>query len=508
MIARKSALIILIQILNGILGYIGLKFIALYMEPWEYGVIGFAFGFVALFSIFGKLGFDQAHIKRISEGKKFGTCVGTFVITKTFLAGLLATFAILSIIVWKYVLDMGFETSLHEQAVYIMLAYFVLLTLTQSMISTFNAKKEIAKAQLPLFSYTLVRVAATIFIAYNGLGILALAYTYLIGEIFHFGLALFFFRKYPVGKPTFEYFKNYTAFALPMAIASASVIIMTNIDKVFIQLFWSAQQVGEYFAVYNLSRYAILFVTSVGLLLFPTISEHHSKKNMGEIRKLVLKSERYMSMIVFPVVILMVMLAEPIIHILLSDSYMPALSVLQILPFFILMEAFSRPYVSKFQGMNMPHITRNRVIIMVFVNIFLNLILIPKDIQSIGISCAGLGATGAAIATVCSYFIGLLYARFMTWKLTKIKGNIGIIFHALAAGIMATIFYDLIYRLNMIESIARWYHLIAFVLLGFGIYFGVLYLLREFTKEDFHFFIDTLNIKKMFVYIKDEIRGK
>ncbi|GAF83540.1 unnamed protein product, partial [marine sediment metagenome] len=170
MIARKSALIIFIQILNGILGYVGLKFIALYMEPWEYGVIGFAFGFVALFSIFGKLGFDQAHIKRISEGKKFGTCVGTFVITKTFLAGLLATFTILSLIVWKYVLNRSFETSLHEQAVYIMLAYFVLLTLTQSMISTFNAKKEMAKAQLPIFSYSLVRVAATIFIAYNGLG--------------------------------------------------------------------------------------------------------------------------------------------------------------------------------------------------------------------------------------------------------------------------------------------------------------------------------------------------
>ena len=51
MIARKSALIVLTQVLNGILGYIGLKFIASYMQPWEYGVVGFAYGFVALFSI-------------------------------------------------------------------------------------------------------------------------------------------------------------------------------------------------------------------------------------------------------------------------------------------------------------------------------------------------------------------------------------------------------------------------------------------------------------------------
>jgi len=508
MIARKSALIIFIQLLNGILGYIGLKYIALYMEPWEYGVVGFAYGFIALFSIFGKLGFDQAHIKRISEGKKFGTCVGTFVISKAFLAGLMATFVIMSIAIWKYVIGRGFETSLHEQAVYIMLAYFVLLTLTHSMISTFNAKKEIAKAQLPLLLYTIVRVASTIVIAYNGLGVLALAYSYIIGEIFHFGLALFFFRKYSVGKPTFGCLKSYSKFALPMAIVSASVIIMTNIDKVFIQLFWSAQQVGEYFAVFNLSRYTILFVSSVGLLLFPTISKHHLEKNMGEIKKLVLKSERYMSMIVFPIVFLMVMLAEPIIHILLSDSYMPALPVLQILPFFVLMEAFSRPYISKFKGMDMPHITRNRVIIMVFFNIFLNLILIPKDIQIIDIKCAGLGSTGAAIATVCSYFIGLIYARIMTWKLTKIKGNIRIILHALSAGSMATILYVLLYYFNMCETITRWYHLLGFTFLGFGIYLGFLYLMREFTKEDFHFFVDTLNIKKMFKYIYKEVKGR
>ena len=149
MLARKSALIILIQIINGILGYIGLKFIAMYMDPWEYGVVGFAYGFVCLFSIFGQLGFDQAHIKRSSKGRDIGICIGTFVITKTFLAGLLATLTILSIAVWKYVSGRGLESSLHEHAVYILLAYFILATLTKSMIMTFNAKKETAKAQFP-----------------------------------------------------------------------------------------------------------------------------------------------------------------------------------------------------------------------------------------------------------------------------------------------------------------------------------------------------------------------
>ncbi|HEC95264.1 MAG TPA: hypothetical protein ENI45_04790 [Thermoplasmatales archaeon] len=350
MIARKSALIIVTQLINGLLGYVALKFIALYMQPWEYGVVGFAYGFVALFSIFGNLGFNAAHIKRVSEGKDLGKCVGTFVLTKTFLAGLMASIVVLSIAIWKYVIGRGFESPLHEQAVYVMLAYFVLVNLAQSFSSTFSARKEIAKAQIPLFIYTLVRVIATIFVAFYDLGALALAYTYVLGEVFHFVLTLFFFRRYPAGRPSLEYFKSYAKFAIPMSIAVTSALIMTNIDKVFIQLFWSATQVGEYFAVYNLSRFIILFSSAVNMLLLPTVSFHHSKNELSKIKRVTGEAEHYLSMITFPIVVTLIVLATPVIHILLSDKYLPALPVLQILPLFVLMEVLSGPYTQQLLG--------------------------------------------------------------------------------------------------------------------------------------------------------------
>jgi O-antigen/teichoic acid export membrane protein len=504
MIARKSVFIMLIQFLNGILGYIGLKFIALYMQPWEYGIVGFAFGFVSLFAIFGKLGFNHAHIKRISEGKDLGMCIGTFIVTKTFLAGLLGSLTILSIAVWRYVIGRGFESPIHEQAVYIMLAYFVLLTLSESIQNTFKARKEIVKAYLPLLVFDIVRTVLTIFIALNGLGPLWLASTYLFGEMFHIGLLFIFFKGFPVKKPTFDYFKDYAMFAMPMAIVVASNVLMRSIDKVFIQLFWGAEQVGEYFAASNISRYLILLATSVGLLLFPTFSKHHANKNIREIKKLVLKSERYLSMMTFPIIVMTVVLAESIIHILLSDKYLPALLVLQIVPFYVLMEVLARPYETKLQGMNMPHITRNRVIIMVILNITLNLILIPRDIQSLGIKLVGLGTVGAAIATVVSYGIGLIYIRIIGWKITGISGSIRIFIHAFAASIMGII----LFQITQLFYIARWFHLLGIAFLGAGIYVAILLLLREFTKEDFKLFLDTINLKEMFKYIKGEIKGK
>ena len=46
------------------------------------------------------------------------------------------------------------------------------------------------------------------------------------------------------------------------------------------------------------------------------------------------------------------------------------------------------------------------------------------------------------------------------------------------------------------------------VMVGISIYFAILYMFKEFRREDFNFFMDTLNVKKMLVYIKEEIKGK
>jgi O-antigen/teichoic acid export membrane protein len=83
------------------------------MDPWEYGVVGFAYGLVSLFLFLGDLGFGAAHVKRISEGKDFGKCVGTFAATKLIITGIFASGTILSIAVWQFVLGRGFESPLH-----------------------------------------------------------------------------------------------------------------------------------------------------------------------------------------------------------------------------------------------------------------------------------------------------------------------------------------------------------------------------------------------------------
>ncbi len=506
MIARKSALILGIEATNGILGYVAVFLIARYMAMPDYalGIISFAYGLVSIYHLFANLGFHRAHIKRISEGQDFETCMGTFVAIKVALTGLMALLLVGSLFIWQYVIGRGFESSEHEAAVYVMLVYFILWSLSLIMRTTFQARKQTAKQQLPMLFETLGRVAATIYVVWAGLGPLALAGTYVVGEVAVFITLVYFFRGNRIGRPSWEMFRKYATFAVPLAIVAASTTIMTNVDKVLIQLFWGAVEGGNYFAIFKLSRFLDQATIALGILLFPTISAMHAKMDMDGIKKLTYTAERYLSMVMFPIVFGMIFLARPIIHIMLSNKFYPAIPVLQILPIFALLDAMERPYQMKLLGMNLPHFTRNRVLIMVAMNVVLNVLLIPKDIRLLGVDLASMGAVGAAVATVVAYAAGLLYTRWVVWRVSGVTANWRIVLHGIAATAMGITIY---YLNEMVYPVSRWYGLLAYGLLGLGIYLGILALMCEFTRDDLDLFMDTLNVKKMLGYIKDEITG-
>jgi O-antigen/teichoic acid export membrane protein len=502
MLARKSLLIMSSNILEGLLAYVALFFIARYMGPESYGIIGFAMGFVALFALLNNLGFNNAHIKQVSEGKDLGRCIGTFMTIKIALIGLMISAVIGAVFFWKIVMGRGFESPTHELAIYIMLGYFIAHGLGTIFKISYVARKEIAKAEIPIIVRAIARTAIILFVALLGYGPVELAFAYVFGDIFSLAVFAILFRGYPIKKPTKEYFKNYSQFAFPLILVSSSMIIMTNLDKVLIQLFWSSEHVGYYFASSRFTQFIVLASSSIGLLIFPTISSFHAKNNIQSIKKTIMLSERYISMLVFPMAIGIICLAEPIVRIFLSRTFYPAVSIFMILPFYTLLLALAMPFNYQLMGMNKPKLARNRVIIMVSINVVLNIILIPQDIQSLGIKLFGLGPMGAAIATVAAYAVGLIYCRIAANKLIKELWNPRVLLHLLAASVMGII----LYWLSSVIYVGRWYHLLGFVAFGLAIYLFILYLLREFTRKEIDFLLDIFNIKKMFKYIKEEIR--
>jgi O-antigen/teichoic acid export membrane protein len=77
------------MIAGSIFGYLALFFILRYMGAESYGIMGFGLAYVGLFAFITDLGFNHAHIKRVSEGKDLKKCIGTFFVLKLVLIGIM-----------------------------------------------------------------------------------------------------------------------------------------------------------------------------------------------------------------------------------------------------------------------------------------------------------------------------------------------------------------------------------------------------------------------------------
>ncbi len=534
MMARKSVLIVISQFLMQFIGWIGLAVIAKLwggFAPEVLGVIGFAMSFLAIFNIIADLGFSQAHIKRISEGKDLGTCIGTYIAIKISLLALMVTVVFTSIFIWKTVFQGGFQDATTESTLFVFLLYYIFLNLLSIPINTFTGTREIAKRQIPGIFGRVIKIPLTIIVVLAGVSIVdispvidwpqvlqplqrfiadhaigSLAMTYVFDMMIVFFVGIWLLRKYPIKKPSWELFKSYFSFALPILLFSVIGVISLNADKIMIGYFWTSVEVGYYFTMQQILEIIIVLYVAVSIVLLPTISQYHSLKNLEKIKITTHLAERYISMIMIPPIVVFIVLVNPVINIMLDSSFLPAASVLITLSIYTFIFSISRPYASLIGGMNRPGISTKIGLLICLINIPLNYLFIPKSglLSSIGIN----GPTGAALATVISTLVGFFGLRYAAKKLSGVKLlQTHTPRHIIAGLIMGLFLYYLAFQTLLFPRI-HWYHLLMFAGLGLGVYLGILFLLKEFNKQDLHFYLNILHPKEMIKYISSELKNK
>jgi len=536
MIARKSFLIVISNFIVQFIGWVGLIILAKLwgdFAPHALGVIGFAMSFLALFNIIADLGFSQAHIKRVSEGKDLGSCIGTYAAIKICLTGVMVTVVFIAIFIWKHVMQERFYDATTESMIFVFLIYYAFSNLSSIAIVTFIGRREVAKRSIPSIIGRMVKVPLAIIVALAGVNIVgvgissavawppflqsfqhfiadhavgSLAVTYVIDMMLVSFVGMWFLRKYPLKKPSWELFKSYFSFALPIMFISIIGVISINIDKIMIGYFWTSTEVGYYFTVQQVLVLITILYASISTVLFPTLSEYHSYKNFEKIKQTTHLAERYISMVMIPSIVVIIIFAKPLIEIMLSRAFLPAASVLVVLAIYAFIPGLSTPYGSLISGINRPDIGAKIGVAICATNITLNYLFIPKwgVLSSFGIN----GPTGAAIATVLSAIVGFFGLRIAAKKLTGIKLlQSHTPRHIIAGLVMGFVLYFLAFYTSFFPAI-HWYHLLGFAGLGLVVYLGILFILREFKKQDLNFFLDILHPKKMLNYIKSELKEK
>ena len=506
MLARKTLLIIVNNVAGGILGFVILFIIARFMIDADatYGAVAYGLGFLGLFMFILNPGTDTAHIKRISEGRDVGVCIGTYLAMKAVLTAIFLIVVLTALFGWKYILHRGFESPKQEMAIYILLINFILTSFNSVFTATYEGKKEIAKAQLGMLLSTISRLATVMIVVHFQLGIYGLAWTWNISMLAYFAVSLIMFRGYRIKRPSWSLAKNYMRFAFPLLFTTIAYVLVVTTDRVMIGFFWGVKDVGHYFAAWRITVFIIFFGVAVQKLVFPTISEYHSKNKMRQIQELTWTAEKYIALFIVPICFFMASFPKDVIHIMTSDQFLPAAPILTIFSIYALLCAINVPYASQFAGTNRPKMAAALGIPQAALNILLNLIFIPASI--FGITLCGLKGVGAALGSLISYALYFVAVRFVVYKyVSGTRSNWRILFNFISAGIMSLVLYFILYRYH---PIVRYYDLLLYAAVGASIYFALMFMFGQFTKKDFDYIRKVIDPIEMFRYIKKEILGR
>ncbi|HQN75496.1 MAG TPA: flippase [Methanomassiliicoccales archaeon] len=496
MLGRRSFILFLSKMISAALAYVGLYFITRYLETDIYGTVTAAMALVATFNAVSDLGFSSAHVKRISEGADPNECISTFAFIKVVLTCLMVLITVVSIFVWTTLLGNELAGA-SINVIFLFIIYQVLYDLSGIATVTFQARMEMAKMPLATLIEPLVRVPLVIFVAISYMGVMELTLAYLVGAAVVFLTSMYLLLREKISWTRPVLLRSYYTFALPLIIITVISAVSGSADKLLITFFWNTNDVGLYAAPAVFLGVFATISTAVSTLTFPSFSKLHKDGNLAEIRSLSKQAERYIAMIGLPITILIIMFPYEVCEVLLGPKYIDSGKAIGIMVVTTFITMINSVHGSQIVAVGRPDISARITIITVILNITLMLFFIP----GFGL---GLSFVGAALALLIGNFISFLMVRYTVYRLTGTYPNVRLGLQLLA-GLAAA---GAMYVLDLFISIDRFYTLIIFGLVAFAAFLAVLAALGEFTRKDVDYFLDLINIRKMFSYIGGELKGK
>ncbi len=499
MLARKSMFLFLVALFNYGLGFITLVIIARLMGPEPLGMLGIATGYLMFYIFIADAGLGAAHNKWLPDSTMDdGTCIGTYIFLKTILLALFTICVVGSILVLEYFNSFPYSDT-QKTVIYLTLVATVLFHLSKFFRISFVALQKPAKAKTAEVTQKVLLDTSQIIIAFLGLGVLFLAGAYIWSNLAMLVVLLFMFRGFPIKRPNKKYIRKYLKFGLPLFAVITLADIARGIDKILISIYGSTEDVGFYEAGAKFAILISMLRLSVANIIFPQISYHHSKGNLKRLQAISINTERYLTIIATPIIIFILLFAEPLTILVLGDRFRPAAPIIMILSLFYYIRLISLPYIVQLSASGYVKLIGKLGLLIISLNIILNFIFIPTDL--FGIPLFGLKATGAALATLISASTGIALDRYYAFKLNGAKSyrRIG---YPLLSGTGAGF---LVYTLYYYSSLKAFYYLPFFILLLVGFYLAFLILLKEFKRKDFHLFLSILNPKEMKNYVLDEL---
>ena len=239
-------------------------------------------------------------------------------------------------------------------------------------------------------------VAAAFFISYVFAGSAGLYFV-----ISQSTMSLFFERA--------EKYKTLVRFSLPLMIAGFSSMVIVNIDIIILGYFVSPSEVGVYKSVYPLAAILTIILLSFSYMLMPVISELHSDGKYEEARLTYQRATKWIITVTIPLFFVFVSFPDVLIQVFFGEEYIGGAVVLAMLSIGFLIHVAMGPNGDGLNSVGRSDIVMRNSLISAGLNIFLNILMIPK-----------FSYTGAALATVITYTFHNLINTISLYREMKI----------------------------------------------------------------------------------------
>ena len=289
---------------------------------------------------------------------------------------------------------------------------------------------------------------------------------------------LIIYSQIGIGRPNLNLsvLKPYLSFSLPLIPATISYLIVNLSDRYVIGYFLGVASVGIYSAAYNIGSIVGIFMGPISINLFPAISNLYENNKMAELKTHLEYSLKFYLMFAIPSLFGLAVLSKSLLATLTTSEFLSAYLIVPIVALAVILFNCRSVF---FDVLTL--LKRTKVIGLIYgiaalLNLILNIILVPV-----------IGILGAAISTLLTFLVFAVIVGILSFKELPFEIDVKFILKSVIASIpMAFI----VWNLNPYGAV----DILIAVGIAAVIYFGVLILLRGFTKDEYGFLKGMLRV--------------
>jgi O-antigen/teichoic acid export membrane protein len=499
MIGRKTLLLFGRTVMTGLLNMLATAAVARLMGPEALGTIGYLIGVVGMLSFVSDLGYSQAYIRRISDQEEFARHTSTFALVKVFLALVLGLVVMVTPAVSQRLGHPLLADPAHLIPYYLIGLFYISSHLSTVFQRTFEARLEAAKLTLVGLGATFLSVAAQVLVAWRGWGLAALSAAVALEGVGALLIGLLLFRGYPLHRPSLSFLRDYTAYAWPQMVLIFITTLSSNVDRAILGNLGGTAEVGYYVGVFGVLSLSNEMVRAAMRLFFPRVSQDAARADIDSMRQRLKGALKYLLLIIVPAVASTVLLREPLVRIYLGKKFLPAASVASAFALSVIPSIISRPYRQVLFAVEQHRDLITVRMLGLAVLVAACGLFVPTSL--FGMSAAGLGALGAALAIVlketaeclCAIYLSARHVGISLWK--------GMLWFLLAGSLMVGV--GLAALLPFPEP-GLALQILATVL-GLAVYLILLYTAGQLRRAEVSLLLDVLHPLEVWRYIRSEL---